>query len=83
MVETTIGQGRIKRILVAHSAPIISNQCFADDTILFTQATMQEAEVVTSILNKYAAVSWQIINMEKSTMVFSPNARPWDAASIQ
>lgn len=46
------------------------------------EASVQEAEVVRSILDTYAAVSGQIINMEKSTMVFSPKIRPSEAQAI-
>lgn len=83
MINAAVGQGRMKGIQIAPSAPVILNLCFADDTVLFTQATIQEPEVVRSIMNKYAAASGQVINMEKSTMVFSPNARPGEVAAIQ
>lgn len=68
-----MGQGWLKGIQIAPSAPTISNLYFADDTILFSHATAQEAVVVRDILNRYALVFGQIINLEKSTMVFSPN----------
>lgn len=83
MINVAVGQGRIKGIRIAPSAPVMLNLCFADDTVLFTQATIQEAEVVRLILNKYAVASGQVINMKKSTMVFSPNARPGEVAAIQ
>lgn len=73
----------MKGVKIAPSSPVISNLCFADDTILFCQANAQEAEVVRLILNRYAVASGQIINMEKSTMVFSPNIRQEVATSIQ
>lgn len=44
---------------------------------------MHEAENVRSTLNKYVAASKKIINVEKSTMLFSPNAQPGDVAAIQ
>lgn len=54
MVETAVDHGRIKGIRIDPTAPTISHLCFADDTILFSQATAQEAEAVRSILEKYA-----------------------------
>lgn len=36
MVEKAVGQGRMKGICIAPTAPMISNLCFANDTILFT-----------------------------------------------
>lgn len=72
MVEAAVGQGHIKGVRIAPSAPVLSNLCFVDDAILFTQATVEEAEVVRSILNKNAGVSGQLINMKKSTMSLVP-----------
>lgn len=39
MVEIAVGQGRLKGIKVAPTAPTIYNLCFADDTIIFTRAS--------------------------------------------
>lgn len=83
MVEREVASVNMKGVRIAPSAPVISNLCFADETILFCQATPQEAETVRYLLNKYAAASGQIINMEKSTMVFSPNIQQEVATTIQ
>lgn len=72
LVENSVNQGRLHGVRVAPYAPVISNLCFADDTILFCQATVNEAEEVRRILEKYAHASGQLINLEKSSMVFSP-----------
>lgn len=82
MIEAAVGQWSMNGIKVAPTAPVVSNLCFADDTILFTRATVQEAEVVRAILDKYAAASGQIINIEKSTMVFSPNLQATTSMAI-
>lgn len=37
----------------------------ADDTVLFGRATIQEAEEISLILNTYARLSRQIINVDK------------------
>lgn len=76
MVEKAVGSGHVKGIKVAPTTPIISNLCFAYDTSLFSQANIQQALVVRAILDKYAEASGQIINLEKSTVVFSPNINP-------
>lgn len=75
MVESAVESGRLKGIRITPSAPCISQLCFADDTILFSQATTRDAEVIRSILDLYVAASGQIINLEKSTIIFSPNAQ--------
>lgn len=73
MVNSIVGEHRLSGIFIAPTAPIISHLCFADDTILFCQATKMEAEAVIRLLSLYPAASGQIINMDKSTMVYSPN----------
>lgn len=83
MIEAAVVQGQVKGIRISPMAPIISNLCFADDTVLFSQATTQEAECIRGILNRYAEASCQIINMEKSTMVFSPNTSSEMVTAIQ
>lgn len=40
LVETAMGEGRLKGVRIAHSAPVVSHLCFVDDTILFSQATV-------------------------------------------
>lgn len=62
---------------------VISNLFFADHTILFCQATRQEADDVLDILTKYANISGQIVNKEKFTMVFSPNTSVMVIQDIQ
>lgn len=61
---------------MAPSAPEISNLCFADDTVLFCQASWREAEEVVRILENYAQASGQIINIEKSSVNFSQGTSP-------
>lgn len=62
---------------------MISNLCFADDTVLFCQAALSDAEEVVRILNRYAQASGQIINLEKSTMMFSPGTSATTRIEIQ
>lgn len=70
-------------VRVAPLAPVISNICFADDTILFCQASTREAYEVLRILDQYAAASGQIINLDKSTMTFSRGTPAAERVEIQ
>lgn len=71
LIEVVAQQGRIKGIQIARSAPSITNLCFADDTMIFFHATPEYAENMKHILEVYARVSGQVINLEKSSMLFS------------
>ncbi|XP_057871094.2 uncharacterized protein LOC131077585 [Cryptomeria japonica] len=49
--------------------PITHSQ-FADDTILFGEATMKEAKGIKEVLDKYSKLLDQVMNMDKSQIFF-------------
>ena len=65
--------GSIKGVSICRRAPRISNLLFADDSLLFCQATQTEAETINEILQLYVHASDQSINLEKSSVYFSSN----------
>lgn len=72
LIEMAVNQGHLHGIKIAPGAPMISNLCFADDTVLYCEASMEEATELLRIMDIYAQASGQIINLEKSSMLFSP-----------
>lgn len=46
-------QRRIHGVQVARNAPTVSHLSFADDTILFTRATNEEADKVKQLIHQY------------------------------
>ena len=71
MLAKAANDGRIHGARVCRSAPRISHLFFADDSILFTRATLQECSVVADILSTYERASGQKINFSKSEVSFS------------
>ncbi|XP_043814057.1 uncharacterized protein LOC122723980 [Manihot esculenta] len=63
----------IRGLSASRHGPSISHLLFADDYILFTQATMEQANIIQSILHNYSRASGQSVNLAKSTIIFSPN----------
>ena len=51
----------------------ISHLLFADDRLLFCEATLGECHLLLEILAKYEAASRQAINRQKSSLLFSRN----------
>lgn len=65
--------GRMHGVAVTKTAPIISHLFFADDTILFTRASNEEADEITRVLQQYEKTSGQKINLEKTSITVSSN----------
>lgn len=82
LVEEAVDNGKLHGVM-APSTPVISHLCYADDTVLYSQATMVEANELLRILGKYAQASGQIINLEKSSMTFSPGTPQSVRTAIQ
>ncbi|KAL0321164.1 UNVERIFIED_CONTAM: putative mitochondrial protein [Sesamum radiatum] len=64
--------GDIRGVAVARSAPQVSHLLFADDTLIFCQATTAALQVIREVLEKYGRASGQLINLAKSSIVCSP-----------
>lgn len=83
MVETALAPRRMHGVRIAPTFLVVFNLCFADDTVLFCQPSVQEAVEVLNILDTYAKMSGQIINLEKSSLILSPNTNQALRASLQ
>lgn len=53
--------------------PTISHLFFADDSLLFFDATINDCKIISYILGKYSSTSGQVINFNKSVMMASKN----------
>ena len=56
---------------ICKAAPTISNFMFADDSILFCQATTGEVEVINEVLQTYANASgqWDTCGSQRDVIV--------------
>lgn len=66
-------QKMCKGIAISRDGLQISHLMFADDCILFMEATSEYAQVFSQTLYVYTLLSGQQINGNKSIVVFSPN----------
>lgn len=62
-----------KPISIAHGSPLLSHIFFADDIILFAEASFDQILVVRDCLDCFCAWLGQTINFEKSSLMFSSN----------
>ncbi|OMO96147.1 reverse transcriptase [Corchorus capsularis] len=74
--------GEIRGISIARTAPRVSHLFFADDSLIFLRATVAECEVLSRVLKRFELASGQLINVDKSTVLFSSNTPDSIRASI-
>ncbi|KAL0421132.1 UNVERIFIED_CONTAM: hypothetical protein Slati_3136100 [Sesamum latifolium] len=66
-------EGQIQGVAVSRHTPRVSHLLFADDTLVFCQATTEAFNCVYHIFNKFKCASGLKINLQKSAVVFSKN----------
>ncbi|GAA0145101.1 hypothetical protein LIER_05367 [Lithospermum erythrorhizon] len=71
----TTHHGHLSGIRLGHGCNPTSHLLFADDTLLFGEAREGEARSIISILQKYEVLSGQLVRLQKSAVLFSPNVR--------
>jgi hypothetical protein len=74
--------GHLKGLKISRNNLAIHHLLFADDLLIFGQASPAEAATINSCLTKYCSWSGQSINSHKCSISFSKNTNPATAASI-
>ncbi|KAK4395317.1 LINE-1 retrotransposable element O protein [Sesamum angolense] len=64
---------RIQGISICRGAPCISHLLFADDTLIFSKASLSSVRAIKDLLEIYRRASGQEINFHKSSVAFSRN----------
>lgn len=65
----------IHGIKVTKDAPSISHLFFADDCLIFSNASHEEANNLMSLINDFSTCSDQVINLQKYGCFFSKNCK--------
>jgi hypothetical protein len=73
MLTRAEADGHLQGIKLAADAPTVSHLLFADDSLLLLEANEGAAQTVNNILQVYEACSGQVINRDKSAIMFSTN----------
>lgn len=73
MIGTAVELGLWKPIKLRRVSPKLSHLAFADDLILFAEASLDQVEVISTCLDMFAKCSGQRVNKEKTRMFFSSN----------
>ena len=66
---------KIQGILISRGGPKLTHLFFADDSVLFCRASLQECNAIHDILRIYERASGQQVNQDKTTFFFSSSTR--------
>ncbi|XP_019094473.1 PREDICTED: uncharacterized protein LOC109129898 [Camelina sativa] len=72
-IEAAVGRGDWKPIAVSRGGPKLSHVCFADDLILFAEASVAQVRLIRGVLESFCLASGQKVSLEKSKIYFSNN----------
>ena len=73
LLHTAEQNQKVHGIRINSRCPTISHLLFADDSILFSKASIRHCENLLEVLNTYSQLSGQVVNLSKSSVFFSCN----------
>ena len=73
LIEEEVGKKAWKPISISRGGPKLSHICFADDLILFAEASVRQIRVIRRVLERFCLASGQKVSLEKSKIFFSRN----------
>jgi len=76
-------EGKIGGIKICREAPRINHLFFADDSLILMRARADDAKDLRKILEIYERASGQVINKDKSSIMFSPNTIQQDRSQMR
>ena len=76
MIEKAANDGLIRGISLCRNGPRLTHLFFADDSLLFCRASIQECNHIQAILADYEVASGQKLNRDKTTLFFSKATSP-------
>ncbi|KAK8604381.1 hypothetical protein V6N13_099325 [Hibiscus sabdariffa] len=82
LFRSRVRTGHLKGAQVSRGAPSITHLLFADDCLIFGEASTQGATIISNILSHYSSCSGQLINFDKSGVFFSSNVSDFNKSEI-
>ncbi|XP_058774622.1 uncharacterized protein LOC131648906 [Vicia villosa] len=83
MIKKAARKKEVYGIKVARKSPMITHLFFAEDSLLFARANLEEANRIKEILQIYERASGQVVNFNKSEVSFSKNVGDVTRANIR
>lgn len=73
LIIGVVSRNTLIRFKPGKHCPTISHLFFADDSLIFCKASIEQVWTFRSILKLYELASGQVVNVAKSALFFSPN----------
>jgi hypothetical protein len=73
LIQDAEEREKINGIKLAPGAPSVNHLLFANDSLLLLEASVESAAEINTILRNYEEASGQVINRDKSSILFSAN----------
>ena len=77
MLSTATALGQIRGLRIGSNATLLSHLQFADDTLLFCEADVQQLSLIKRILFGFQTLSGLAVNYNKSAMVVLGKEERW------
>jgi hypothetical protein len=74
MLQKAEAEEKAKGFCICRGAPRVNHLFFADDSLILMQSRYSDAFELRLILSTYERVFGQVINKDKSSILFSPNS---------
>ncbi|KAA3472427.1 reverse transcriptase [Gossypium australe] len=71
-----------KPIKLSRNSPPLTHLFFADDLVLFAEASMKQVDIIKETMNKFCEASGQKVSLDKSVMMVSANTREQKAKDL-
>lgn len=83
MLDIELSTGNISRAKPCVKGPALTHVMYADDIVLFSKVTRNDAQRIVDCLEKYCSWSGQSINKGKSEIFFSKHTLPCNRRAIK
>ncbi|CAL1398235.1 unnamed protein product [Linum trigynum] len=81
-IGSEVKKHKWKPVRLSPGGPALSHLFFADDLVLFAEASIIQADIVMECLNNFCLASGEMISKEKSRVFFSRNVKNKDRNDI-
>jgi hypothetical protein len=76
LIRKEIEDGALHELNICRRAPGVSHLLFVDDSLLFFEGSMQQAQVIKGILDRYERSTGQLVSLGKCSIMYGDKCLP-------